>query len=584
MFMKSKIINKKRDVKRSNIIVLVAGIIIVVLVNIFGFFFFGRLDLTEDKRYTLSSTTKKILKQTNDVVFVRCYLEGDISADFKRLRNETRELIHQFRAYDSDIEYEFVNPNSMKDREEQRLFYQRLTEKGLKPILHQEQKQDGVVRQYIFPYAEVTYKGRTTVFSLLPQSNGTNEVGIINQAIQNLEYNLSCAIRQLTVPMQERVAFLQGHGEWEAAYIWDFASALTDYYLVDTVTLNEQISSLTDRIFDTLNPQNVRFRNKYELLIVAKPQTAFSHKDLFILDQFVMRGGRVLWLVDAMSASMDSLQSSVETYAVANPTGLEEHLFHYGVRLNHQIIMDMQSSEIPVITGVYNDQSPQYTFFPWHFFPEISPRKGHIISEKISPVRLEIAGTMDTVIGSVRKTILLTTSAHTRILNTPALISLKMAGLPQDRRLYSQSFLPVAVLLEGKFTSVFKNRITPEIENSTAIGFLDQCTDSSAMIVVSDGDLVKNDFVGGQILPLGFDRYTKEMYGNKGFLLNCVNYLCGDKELIPLRSREIVLRKFNEVKLQDKKVFWQMANLVIPIGTVILFGIVFSIFRRKKYS
>lgn len=582
--MKTKVENKKRDVKRSNIIALIAGVLIIVLVNILGHFFFGRLDLTEDKRYTLSPTTKQILKQTNDVVFIRCYLEGDIPADFKRLRNETRELIHQFRAYDNDIEYEFVNPNAIKDKKEQALLYQRLVEKGLQPILHQEEKQDGVVRQYIFPYAEVTYKGRSTVFSLLPQSNGTNEAGIINQAIQNLEYSLSCAIRQLSVPVKERVAFLQGHGEWDPAYIWDFASSLSDYYLVDTVTINEQISALTDRIYDTINPQNVRFRNKYKLLVVAKPQTVFSHKDLFILDQFLMRGGRILWLIDAMSASMDSLQSSAETYAVANPTGLEEHLFRYGIRLNHQIIMDMQSSQIPIITGVYNDQSPQYTFFPWHFFPEISPRRGHIISENISPVRLEIAGTMDTVTSEAKKTILLTTSARTRIMNTPALLSLKMASLPQDPRLYNQSFLPVAVLLEGKFSSVFKNRITPEIENSVTIGFLDKCSDSSAMIVVSDGDLVRNNFMNGQILPLGFDRYTKEMYGNKGFLLNCVNYLCGDEELIPLRSREVVLRKFSDVKLQKQKTFWQVANLAFPIGIMIVLGVVFGIIRKKKYS
>ncbi len=572
----------KGNVKRTHILQLLVGLVVIIFLNVVGFYYFTRLDLTAEKKYTLSQSTKSLLKSVDDVVFIRCYLEGDIPADYKRLRNETKEMINQFRSYNPNIEFEFRNPNDFADKREQAEFYDRLFEMGFQPILKTSRQKDGEMRQYMFPYLEITHKGEKKIVSLI-SAKSTGEASIINNSIQNLEYNIYNGIRGLVVTARDRVAIIKGHGEWDIPYIWDFITGINDLYAVDTLIINEKLNALTDRQYDSLNHSLVKTRNKYKAIIIAKPLSMFSFKDLYIIDQYIMHGGRVMWLVDPLLASMDSLQSNPETYAVTNYTGVEDPLFRYGVRLNTNLVMDMQCAEVPIVTGVYGDNTPQFTFFPWNFFPVITPNPDHIITKKVNPVKMEFVSSIDTLENDINKTPLLVSSSNSRIMNTPAVISLEMLKQKQDPKLFNMRNLILGVLLEGRFTSAFKNRLAPEMEDNQMIAFKQEADTIGSMIIIADGDIIRNDFASGQTLPLGYDRYTKEMYGNKDFLINSLNYLTGDVDMIPLRSREVLMRKLDMSRVEREKKNWQIINVGLPIIVIVIAGFVIAFIRKKQF-
>lgn len=573
----------KADVKKSHILQLVLGLVIIIFLNVIGYFFFARIDLTQEKRYTLSESSKKLMSNLEDIVFIRCYLEGDIPSEYKKLRNETKEMLDQFRAYNPDIEYEFVDPNSFENAKDKNEFYQRLFEKGFSPLLTTSTNNNSQVQQYIFPYLEITYKGRTTIVPLISSKNGFSSDGIVNASIENLEYNLYTAIRSVATQQRGKVAFLYGHGEWQVENIWDFISSLNEYYTVDSISINEKLNALTERVYDSVNPNLVKIKNKFDCLVIAKPTSIFSYKDLYLIDQYIMHGGKVLWLVDPLLVSMDSLQTQANTFAISNFTGVDDILFRYGVKLNTNLVTDMQCAKIPIVTGQYQNNTPQMTYYPWNFFPEISPNSNHIISDKISPVKMEFASSIDTTNSPAKKTVLLSSSNRTRILNSPVNVSLQMLKQKQDASLFNSGAKDVAILLEGEFSSAFKNRLTPEMELNSQMAYKD-FSDTTAMIVIADGDVVRNDFMNGQLLPLGYDKYTRKMYGNKEFLVNCVNYLCGDEDLIPLRSREVIMRNLDLAKVEREKTAWQIVNVALPIVIIVLFGVLLAVLRKKTFT
>ena len=573
----------KADVKRSHLLQLLLGLVTIIFINVLGYYFFVRVDLTEEKRYSLSVSTKKLLKEIDEVVFVRCYLDGDMPAEYKALKNETKEMLDQFRAYNPNIEYEFVDPNGFENRTERDEFYRRLFERGLSPINIKTTKSNTQVQQYIFPYIDIVHKGRTYIAPLLSSKKGVAGEGIIAGSIENLEYNIYSSIRSIVNANKDKVVFLYGHGELPVENIYDFVSSLSEYYEVDSITINEKLNSLTDRIYDTVDLSKVTIENKYKCMIVAKPTSIFSYKDLYIIDQYIMHGGKVLWLLDALNVSMDSLQAQSSTVAISNFTGVDDILFRYGAKVNTNLIMDLQCAKVPIVTGQYQDNMPQMSYYPWNFFPEIHPNSNHIISNKISPVKMEFVSSIDTTASQAEKTVLLYSSNGTRIMNAPVNVSLNMLKQKQDAKLFNAGSKPVAMLLEGEFVSAFKNRLTATMEENTQIAFKD-FSDTTAMIVVADGDICKNDFINGQLLPLGYDKYTRQMYGNKEFLVNCVNYLCGDVDLIPLRSREVIMRKLDTAKIERERTFWQVINVVVPVVIILLVGLVLTIFRKKKYS
>ena len=581
--------NAKADVKRSHIIQLCFGLVILILLNVLGSYFFAKIDLTKEKRYSISKSTKELLiggkkgvKKIDDVVMIRCYLDGDVPSNYKELKNALKDLLNEFRSYNSDIEYEFIDPNAFKEKREKNEFYEKLFTKGFSPLLVKNEIRGKLEQQYIFPYIEISYGGRSTIKSLISTKTGFSEDEVIKSSIQNLEYTLYSSIRNMIQGIKPNIAFLYGQNEPDAAYLLDIIQVLDETYSIDSVTINGQINALVDRRYDSLDNSNIKFRKKYECLIIVKPSLPFSQKDLYIIDQYIMHGGRVFWLLDPLTANMDSLQSRASTMAISNFTGAEELLFSYGVKLNNDLVMDLQCVKIPIVTGQYQNGQPQMTYYPWNFFLSVSPTS-HIISDKINPVKLEFVSTIDTVANNneTYSTPILLSSANTRLLNAPVEVSLQMLKQKQDAKLFNQGSKILALLTEGSFRSAFKNRLPSEMINNPMIAHRDN-SEQTAMIVVADGDMILNSFRNNQVVPLGYDVYTSQMFGNKEFIINCINYLCGDRDLIPLRSREIIIRKLDMAKIDRTKTQWQLFNMLAPIGIIGILAFVILFIKKKS--
>lgn len=576
--------NKRKNIKRSNIIQLVLAVVVIVLVNIISSFVFTRVDLTAEKRYSLSPATKQLLKNIHDVMFFKVYLEGDLPPGFKRLSNETREMLDEFRAYSDKIQYEFVNPSANPNARERTDAYKLLVERGLQPTDLRVNKKGQASELIIFPGAIVTYRGADVPVQLLMTQLGQNSDKVLNNSIQSMEYNLASAIRQLSVPVKPRIAFIEGQGELSKMETVDIHNALSDFYAVDHITLNHKINSLTVRLkSDSAHDKLV---NKYHAIIIAKPTTPYDEKDKFLIDQFIMRGGKVLWLIDPVFATMDSLKKYNATMGISNDVNLDDMLFNYGVRMNTNLVQDINALPIPVKTGQVGNQ-PHFDFLPWYFFPILTPVINHPIVNGLNAIKTEFISSLDTVESpGIKKTILLTTSPYSRILNAPVYIDLEVLKQQVDERLYNKGPQPVAILLEGKFKSAFQFRLAPDIATNNDLGFLEKSVKPSKMVVISDGDIIKNQFhySQGYPLPLGYDQYTQQTFGNKDLIMNVMNYLCDDSGLIAVRSRELKLRLLDRTIIDKQRLFWQLLNTLLPIVLIMVFGISKFLVRKKKYA
>ena len=576
--------NKKKNIKRSNIIQLIFAMVIILLINIISSFVFTRVDLTAEKRYSLSPATKNLLRNLRDVVFFKVYLEGDLPPGFKRLSNETREMLDEFRAFTDKIQYEFVNPSGNPDLKVRTDTYRLLVERGLQPTDLRVNKKGQSSQLIIFPGTMVSYKGREVPVQLLMAQIGQDPDKVLNNSIQTLEYNLARAIQELIKPIKPRIAFIEGHGELSKLETVDIQNALSDFYDVDRVTINHKINSLTIRL--KADSTHDKLVNKYHAIIIAKPTKAFDEKDKFLIDQFIMRGGKVLWLIDPVFASMDSLQKYSATMGISNDVNLEDMLFNYGVRLNTNLVLDLNALSIPVTTGKVGNQ-PQIDFLPWYFFPILTPLLNHPIVNGLNAIKTEFISSLDTVESpNVKKTILLSTSSYSRTLNVPVYIDLDILKKPPDERLFNQGPQAVALLLEGTFKSGFQFRIPPELAGNKDLGFLESSAKPTKMAVVTDGDIIKNQFhfQQGYPLPLGYDQWTHQTFGNKDFILNVVNYLCDDSGLISVRSRELKLRLLDRTLISKQRLYWQLLNSLLPIILIAGFGITKYLLRKKKYE
>ena len=575
-------VNKSTSQRVSMWIEMGATVLIVVAVSVIGNFLFLRADLTAEKRYTLSKHTKEMLKKIDEPVLFRVYLEGEFPADFKRLQSETKEMLNQFRAYNSNIDYEFFNPNAFESNEEQQMFYQKLAQKGIQPTQIQVKGENGVTQQILIPAADVYYRGRETTVQLLQSQKYVSDADLLNNSIQNLEYNLSSAIRALARGEKRSIGFLQGHGELKGEVLYDFQRALQEFYSLDYVTIDGQIQALTAHRKNEKD-SSYSFYNLYDLLIVAKPTQEFSEKDQYILDQYIMYGGKVLWLLDATDADLDSLASRGQFIATRLPLGIDEMLFTYGVRVNPDIAMDVRCRPIPIQVGMVGEK-PQFEFRPWFYFPEIVPLGNHPIVRNLDLIKTDFVSTIDLIENDVNKTVLLTTSEYTRVKNAPVMVDLADAQAEPDQRLYNRGQRPIAVLMEGKFNSAWRNRLSPDFMAQEAMGFRSE-SDETKMIVISDGDIVRNRFIAaeGAVLPMGYDFYTQTQYANKELLLNAVNYLVGDEGLMASRSRNIKLRKLDVMKVKEERTKYQIINVALPVLLLAVAGGVIMIVRRKKY-
>lgn len=578
---------QKRSLKRSHLIELFAGIFVIIFLNIIGNYIYTRFDLTSEKRYTLSKATKRLLKDIDETVLVRVYLEGnELPPDFVRLQNETKEMLNQFRAYNKYVEYEFVNPTDFDDPKEQQVFYQKLAQKGIQPSQIEIKTSDGIKQQLVIPAADVMYKGQETSVQLLLGQRYVSDVELINNSVQALEYTLTDAIRRLSRVEKQRIAFLQGHGELERHAIYDIQLALTDYYAMENITLDGNINSLTERVINPKDSSSISFRNKFKLLVVPKPTKPFSDEDLYIIDQFVMYGGRVLWLIDGLDIEMDSLANRSQTMAMRMDLGLgfDEMMFTYGVRVNSNLIMDIRCMPVPMAGGSMGN-NPQIEFRPWYYFPEVVPLSKHPIVKNLDVIKSEFVNSIDIIDNEIRKIVLLTTSEYTRVVNAPAVVDLNVAQTEPDPRLFNKANLPIAVLLEGAFKSPWKNRLSPTFTDIPEMGYRSE-GDTTKMIVISDGDIIKNAFNYRQNYPypLGYDKYTNTMYANKTFILNAINYLCGDEDYMESRSREIKIRKLNVAQIKENRLAYQVINILVPIVIVIIGGVAILLIRKNRYK
>ncbi len=575
----------KKNIKKNVITRLLIGVLFIIVINILSSFIHFRIDITSEKRYTLAPATKKILKDLDDIVYFKIYLDGDFPPGFIRLQKETREMLNQFRAYSNKIQFEFTDPSKISNPKQREEFYKQIVEEGVNPTELQVKDKDGYSRKLIFPGGVANYKDKKVAIQLIENQGGKNAELALNNAVEALEYNLANSLRKLIGQSKQRIAFVEGHGELPLLYRQGAIADLSEFYVVEKVEIDGKFSSLTKRHPVDEDSTNYFVKNNYDAIIIAKPTEMFSRdeKDKFIIDQYIMNGGKVLWLIDGVKASMDSLQNKSQTVGMSNDLNIDDMLFNYGVRINHNLVTDLNALPIPVVV----DNSGTQRMIPWVFMPVLVPTSEHPIVRNVNLIRTEFISSIDTIeVPDLKKTILLTTSQYTKAYNAPVMINLSYLYEQPDVKQYNQSNLPVSVLVEGKFTSLFKNRIPQEIATAPSIKFLSE-SENTAMIFVADGDIIKNQvqYTSGSpvALPLGYDKYTQTKFGNSDFILNCIDYLCDESRLFELRSRKIELRLLDTQKTENR-LKWQVINLALPVAIVILAAIVQYFARKKKYS
>lgn len=544
-----------------------ATLVLLVLLNVISAYLFMRFDLTAEKRFTLSADTKASLKNLKDVAYVKVYLEGDLPPAYKRLRNAVKELLDEFRVYAGDnIEYEFIDPSASPEASERNKLYQQLAQYGIQPTNIREKGKGETTQKIIFPGAILNYKGKELPLQLLKSRIGMGADEMVNSSSEGLEYEFMNGLRKINTDFRKKIAFLQGHGELNTKQLTDAARSLADAYEVDTVVINGSLQAL----------------KSYKALVIAKPDSAFNERDKFVIDQFIMNGGKVIWLIDQMQIEMDSLTSGNTNVAVARDLNLDDMLFHYGARVNYNLVMDLQAAPIPVVTGYVGNQ-PQQNLFPWYFYPLVNPQSLHPIVHNLNAVKFEFASTVDTVeAAGIRKTVLLSTSDYSKEQMAPVRVSLNILQQEPDVKSFRDPHMPLAVLLEGRFTSIFKNRIPESIAHSPEIKFRDSSV-RTRMLVVSDGDLVAS-YVSkkGKVFPLGYDRFTGESYGNRNFFLNSMDYLLDESGLMTLRTKEYRLRLMDKSKTGEPWV--KSVNVLVPVALIAAFGLAGFAWRRKKYK
>ncbi len=572
--------------KRQWLASFVVTLVIVVTLNVIGSFVFTRFDLTSEKRYTLSDTTKETLKDLDDYVYFKVYLDGDFPAGFKKLRRETKEMLDEFRAYSKFIDYEFINPSESTDRAELAEMYKTLYQAGLNPTDLTVQNPDGSTKQMvIWPGTLVSYRNNTEIaVDLLENQIGQSSEEALNASMQNLEYRLLDAIMKATRTAKPSIGFIEGHGELTEDEVYDITETLKKNYYVTRGEIDGKVDALIERSEDSQG--EVHANIKFDALVIAKPTEPFDEKDKFLLDQYIMHGGKVLWLVEPVFATMDSLTSQESTIGVEQDLNLDDMLFKYGVRLNRNLLLDMNCAALPIKTGQVAGQA-QLEFYRWFYFPLVQAASNHPMVRNMNAIKMDFVSSIDatTSDGNVVKTPLLKTSNYTKVSGTPVFISLAMLRQSPDKRMFPSRSQNVAYLLKGTFPSLYANRITSEIEASKEMQFRAE-SEPTAMIVVADGDIMRNqiDVISKKPLPLGYDQYTQNTYGNKEFIENAISYLVDGEQLIDIRSREFKIRLLDPDKKANQRLRWQIVNIVVPIGLVILFGLAMAFFRNKKYT
>ena len=569
---------------------LVLMVIILVLLNVVAGFYYFRLDLTSEQRYSVLKPTKTMVKDLKDVVTIKVYLDGDLDAGYTRLKEATRNLLKELRAYGgTNIEYEFINPMAIQNLDERKAMVKDLMERGVTPTPLNTGNKTEIKQQLIFPGAIVTYAGREIAVQLLDvqkapkprevMANPEVQLEYLNHCEIQLEYKFASAIQKLLQSRPTRVVFIQGHGELSPIETADLRRTLEG-------------SDMQFEVKDMYLPDAYYIPANVDVAIVAKPQANFDEKDKYKLDQFVMHGGKIIWLVDGSNASIDSLminKSGQFVQGIENGYNLQDMLFKYGARINGDVIQDLNNcNQIPMVMG-FSGGSPQTKMFPWYYFPILISDNNHPIIRNVDPVESFFPSSIDTVRNpGITKTILLHTGDNAKAQMAPTRVHFGILMSRPNPEYYNQKKIPVAVLLEGQFESVYKNRMSPDFlaasDTIPALKFVEQ-SKANKMIVISNGDIIRNELRSDSTYyGLGYYKYTGQLYGNKDFILNCIQYLLDDRGIIDTRNKEVKLRLLNTADIESHKLKWQLINILLPIVLVVLFGFGFSAYRKRKYA
>jgi ABC-2 type transport system permease protein len=560
--------------KNRNIVQLIIAISTIIIVSYISTLIYLRIDLTSEKRFTLSSVTKNTLKDLNDIVYVKIYLDGDMPIGFQRMQKSLKETLNEFRIYAGEnVQYEFINPAESTNPKVRDAVFKDLFDKGLVPTnIQVRDKEGGNIQKLLYPGALLSYKGKEIPINLLHNNPALTGDENINLSIQNFEFNFIDAIVKLRVEKLPKLAFILGHGELDQYETGDIDKSLSEYFDTYRVEINGDIKAL----------------DPYKVVIIAGPKQPVPEADKVVIDQYIMRGGKVLWFVDPVAVSIDSLSQGSSTLAYMNQLNLDDQLFKYGVRLNPALIQDLQCAIIPVNASLPG-QEARFVPSPWLYYPLLSSSESSPITRNLNMTKAQFISPLDTVGGNkeVKKTILLRSSPYSKILNVPLFVNLAEVNKTPNDREFTHSNIPVAVLLEGKFESVFENRPLSKYNHGQPFDFK-QISPNTRMIVVADADIIRNDVrrrpKGAFVSPLGYDRYSKQTFGNKDLVMNMVKYLDDDIGLMNLRTRDFKLRMLDKQKINESKFFWQSFNLFVPSAIFVLGGLIWLYFRKKRFT
>ncbi|UJH67063.1 gliding motility-associated ABC transporter substrate-binding protein GldG [Allomuricauda sp. SCSIO 65647] len=544
------------------------GIIFLLAINFVGSYLYKRFDLTEDKRYTLSEPAVTASQKFESPLLVDVLLDGSIPPEFTRLRTETVLLLEQFAAENPNIKYNLVDPLADVTRREQTI--QDLLQIGLTPASVTIEEEGKVSQELVFPWAMVNHNDQTVKVPLLKNKLGSTAEERINNSVQQLEYAFADAFTKLGIEERKKVVVIKGNGELDDIYIADFLSTIREYYDIGAITL-DSIAGNPQQVFDQLK--------EFDLALVAKPTEPFTDEEKYVMDQFVVNGGKSIWLVDKVTIELDSLfNDEGSNVALQRELNLDDFFFRYGVRVNAELVNDMYNTPIVLATGDGN--ASQYNPLPWLYHPMIFSKDDHPINKNIEALRLQFANSIDTLPNAYQKTILLRSSPLSRAMGVPQQISLNSIDQAPDASDYEgKGNFALAVLIEGGFNSAFTNRIKPvNIKGASEKG------GDNKMLVIADGDIIKNQLRNGRPLELGYDKWTSNTYGNKEFLLNCINYLLDDAGLINIRNKEVSIPLLDPQKIMAQKNKWRLIAIGLPLVLILVFGFLFNYFRKRKYA
>lgn len=568
--------SKRKSQQSQAVVRIVIIAAILVCINVLASRVHFGLDLTSEKRFTLSDATKEMLARVDDPVTVDIYMKGEFPAGIEHLRDAVAEKLNNFNSYTkSKITYTYIDPFEGKTEDEKGPIYQQLAEKGVVGIMLDITSADNTTSQkMIFPYALVHYKGKSVAVRIMESGSVRDNAEKLTISESLLEYKLASAIHKMEMPAPPEIAYMVGHGEplgWET---YDMLTSLSMNYFLDTLDLVSE----------------VYIPSTFDAIIINKPATSIKEQEKLKLDQYVMRGGRILWCLDPVRTPLDSLQYTDNVLAIEQFLNLDDMLFNYGVRVNADLVQDMQCFVLPVTVGRTEQGQSQIEGRNWMYYPIFLPTSRHPIVNNMDGILGKFVSSIDTVgTGDIKKTVLLESSKYSRRAPTPHRVSLSMLQFPMKEEMFQQPYLPAAVLVEGNFESIFRTKIsdltTTYLRDVQKRPYMDKTDSPTAMIVIGDGDIFLNEVqpTTGPI-PMGASRGTKAQFANRNFLLNCMEYLTDKNSLLEARTKDARVRLLDGGRVKEEGNKWRIINIAVPVAIVLLFASAYLFFRKRRYA